>query len=205
MLNRQIRFATLISAMILLAGCTTAKVSLEDISKVDKTTEVIIVGRIEMMPKITKEELSLKMVFGGDELYKNFMIRTGTDIGEMTDYTTDADNMAVVKTEEDFYISHNRDEPFKLFGGWFYTQLHGGSNRTRSTVFFHIKDGMQIEIPKNANVVYLGNIKFKRDEFFNLKDIDLSQDGFDAAQKRFQKKFNTKMTMVKAKVTPVKK
>lgn len=204
MINRLKLFALIFPAILFLSGCMTARVSIEDLAEIDRATDVVVVGRIEIVPKITEEEVSLKMTIGADELYRYFMMRIQDDIGEMTDYTTDMEHMAAVKTEEVFYIPANRSEPFKFFGGWFYTKVHGGSGSSRSTVFFHIKDGIKVEIPKNAGAVYLGTIKFKRDEFFNLKDIDFEQDDFEAEQKRFKKKFKTKMTLVKAKVTQVK-
>ena len=205
MINRLNVFAAFIPVALLLGGCTTARVSLEDLASINKETEVVVVGRIEIIPKMEKEEVSLKMMFGGDELHQYFGMRIQNDIGDTTDYTTDTDNMAMVKTETDFYLQSNRNEPFKFYGGWFYTKIHGGGAPARSTVFFHITDGVQVEIPKNAGAVYLGVVKFKRDEFFNLKDVDIVQDDFEAAQKRFRKKFKTNMPMVKAKVTQIKK
>ena len=196
-------FAAIIPAL-LLGGCMIPKSSIEDLSGINKATDVIIVGRIEMVPKIAKEEVAVKMTIGGDELYRQFMLRVKNDVGETTNYTTDVDNMVVVKTEEDYYISSDRSEPFRIFGGWFYTELHGGAGIATSTVLYRIKGGVQVEIPKGADAVYVGDIKFKRDEFFNLKDISFSQDDFEAAQKRFQKKFKTKMHLVKAKITAVK-
>lgn len=204
MINQRILLVAILSAALFVTGCVTPKSSIEDLSAIDKATEVVIVGRIEIVPKIQKEDVSIKMAFGADELYRNFMMRINTDIGEMTNYMTDTDNMAVVKTEEDFYISSNRDEPFNLFGGWFYTKLHGGG-RVSSVALYQIRKGIKAEIPRGAGAVYLGTIKFKRDEFFNLKAIDFVQDDFEAAQKRFQKKFKTKMTLTKAKITEAKK
>ena len=205
MINQRNKFAAIILVALFLGGCTTAKVSIEDLASIDKKTDVVMVGRIEIIPKMEKEEVSLKMMFGGDELHQYFGMRIQNDIGDTTDYTTDTDNMAMVKTETDFYLQSSRNEPFKFYGGWFYTKIHGGGAPARSTVFFHITDGVQVEIPKNAGAVYLGVVKFKRDEFFNLKDVDIVQDDFEAAQKRFRKKFKTNMPLVKAKVTRVKK
>lgn len=199
--NQRGLFVAIISATILLSGCLTPRSSIEDLSSINKDTEVVLIGRIEIVPKIQKEEVSVKMAIGGDELYRTFILRINEDIGEMTDYMTDKDNMVVVKTEEDFYITSNRNEPFKFFGGWFYTKLHGGGGVSRSVALYHLINGMKADFPKNAGAVYLGTVRFKRDEFFNLKAIDFAQDDFDAAQKRFQKKFKTNMPLVKAKIS----
>lgn len=204
MINRPNLFAAIVLVALFLGGCTTTT-SINDLAEVNKATDVVIVGRIEIVPKIEKEEVSVKMALGGDDLYRQFVMRIKNNIGETTDYMTDRENMAVVKTEEDFYVPSKRSEPFKAFGGWFYTKLHGGAGVSGSTVFFHVRDGIKAEFPKNAGAVYLGTLRFKRDEFFNLKGIDFVQDDFEAAQKRFQKKFKTDMRLVKAKVTQVKK
>ena len=196
--------AAMLSATVLLSGCLTPKTSIEDLSAVNKATEVVIIGRIEIVPKIQKEDVSVKMAIGADELYRNFMLRINSEVGEMTNYMTDTDNMVVVKTEEDFYITSNRGEPFSVFGGWFYTKLHGGGSVSSSVALYNIINGMKAEFPKNAGAVYLGTIKFKRDEFFNLKAIDFAQDDYEGAQKRFQKKFKTSMPLAKARVTQAK-
>ena len=73
-----------------------------------------------------------------------------------------------------------------------------------STVFFQLKGGIEARYPKGAKAVYVGTIKFKRDEFYNLKNISVSQDGLEAAQKRFQTKFKSKYTLVKAELVRVK-
>lgn len=205
MINRQSLLSVIILAAMFLGGCTLPRTSIEDLSAINKETDVVMVGRIEMDPKITKEEVSVKRVIGAGDLYRKFMIRIQNDIGEMTDYVRDTENMAAVLTEEDYYVPTKRNEPFKIFGGWFYTTLNGGAGVSSSVVFFHIRDGIKIEIPKNAGAVYIGTIRFKRDEFFNLKDIEILQNDFEAAQKRFHKKFKTSMPLVKAKITQVKK
>jgi len=204
MINQRDVLVAIISATLLLSGCLTPRSSIEDLSAMNKETEVVIVGRIEIVPKIQKEDVSVKMALGTDELYRTFILRINEDIGEMTDYINDRDNMVVVKTEEDFYVTSSRNEPFSLYGGWFYTKVHGGSGASRSTTLYHIINGMKAEFPKNAGAVYLGTIRFKRDEFFNLKAIDFAQDDYAAAQKRFQKKFKTNMPLVKAKISQAK-
>lgn len=204
MINQSKLFLAAVAVAIFLSGCMTPKSSIEDLASVNKATEVIVVGRIEIVPKIQKEEVSVKMAIGGDDLYRQFVLRVNTDIGETTNYMTDTDNMAVVKTEEDFYISSNRNEPFNLFGGWFYTKLHGGGSVSSSVVLFQILDGIKAEIPSGAGAIYVGTIKFKRDEFFNLKAISFEQDDYEAAQRRFHKKFNTNMPLVRVKVTKAK-
>lgn len=204
MINQRILSVVMLSATFLLGGCLTPRTSIEDLSSVNKEKEVVIVGRIEIVPKIQKEDVSVKMAIGADDLYRTFILRINEDIGEMTNYTTDRDNMVVVKTEEDFYVTSGRNEPFSLYGGWFYTQLHGGGRITQSTMLYHLVNGMKAEFPKNAGAVYLGTVRFKRDEFFNLKAIDISQDDYEAAQKRFQKKFNTGMHLFKAKISQAK-
>lgn len=205
MLTRTKILLAIISAPLLLGGCLTPRSSIEDLAAVNKETEAVIVGRIEIVPRIEKEEVSIKRTIGADDLYQKFMLRVNEDIGETTKYMTDTDNMAVVKTEEDFYITSNRNAPFTLYGGWFYTQFHGGNNGSASVALYHIIKGMKVDIPKGAGAVYLGTIRFKRDEFFNLKTIDIVQDDYDAAKKRFQKKFKTNMQLAKVKITQAAK
>lgn len=201
-MNRNLRIAvTGFFVALMLGGCVMPRTSIESLSSVDKTKEVLIIGRIEIDPKIQKEDVTLKHVIGADDLYRKFILRINEDVSETTSYMNDRDNMAVVNTEEDFYITQNRTEPFKLYGGWFYTNFGGGRDSSISTVLFHILKGMKIEIPKGADAVYLGTIRFKHDEFYNLKAVDLLQNDYDAAQKRFQKKFNTRTALAKVRVT----
>lgn len=205
MINRLNIYAVIVSVALFLGGCMMPRASVENLADVDKAKDVIMVGQIDIVPKIQKEDVSVKMALGADELYRQFMLRIRNDIGETTDYMTDMENMAVVKTEEDFYVPSSRSEPFQLFGGWFYTKLHGGNGVSASVVFFHLTDGLKVEIPKNAGAIYLGTIKFRRDEFFNLKDIDIEQNDYEAAQRRFQKKFKTSMPLIKAKITHIRR
>ena len=199
-IRKGVSLVLLLSMAMFLSGCA-YKRTLDDISAVNPSNEVIFVGRIEIDPKIEKEDVTLKRVIGGGDLYRTFVMHTGEDISETGNYTSDMAHSAMVYTDEDFYLSFDRNEVFKMFGGYFYTEMTGGST---STVFFHIRDGMEARYSKNANAVYIGTIRFKRDEFFNLKDVNFSQDGFEAAQKRFQKKFKTKTQLVKAKISKAK-
>ncbi|HEY6094246.1 MAG TPA: hypothetical protein VIU93_04760 [Gallionellaceae bacterium] len=201
-MNQNLRNAVMgIFLALMLGGCVMPRTSIDSLSAVDKSKEVVIVGRIEIDPKIQKEDVSLKNTIGAGDLYRQFVLRVNEDVGETTNYMADRENMTVVQTEEDFYITQKRPEPFKLYGGWFYTAFNGGNGGSISTVLFHIVKGMKIEIPKGADAIYLGTIRFTRDEFYNLKAINLIQTDYEAAQKRFQKKFNTKMVLTKVRVT----
>ncbi len=188
-----------LAASMLFSGCAYRK-TLDDISTVNSANDVIVVGRIEIEPKIEKQDVSVKMAIGGGDLYRTFVLRIRNDISETTDYLNDRENMAVVYTDEDFYVPFDRSEPVRIFGGWFYTQLSGGAGVSRSTVLYHMVGGLKAEYSKNAKAIYIGTIKFKRDEFFNLKAISFSQDDFTSAQARFKSKFGTKMHLEKAKI-----
>ncbi len=191
-----------VTTSFLFSGCA-YRTTLTDISSVNSANEVIVVGRIEIEPRIEKKDVSVKMTLGGDDLYRTFVLRIRNDVGETTNYMNDQENAAVVYTDEDFYIPYDRSETVKIFGGWFYTQLSGGAGVSMSTVLFRIIGGLKAEYPKNAKAVYIGTIKFKRDEFYNLKAINFSQDDFSAAQKRFKSKFGTKMHLEKATIGKV--
>ena len=160
--------------------------------------ETIVVGRVELVPPLRKEEQKLKGL--GTVKFENkiFLItdeqyRTLTKEPEMADY---AGRIEAILGKNFFVRSSNR--PFYILGGMLYLDL-GGQEMNRA----YFPGGLKVSLKPGDKAVYVGTVRYHRNEFFGVTNAAIVDD-YDRANAEYKKKFGAKYPLRKALLTPVK-
>lgn len=195
-----IKICSVIIITLFLSACTLPQMSIANLKEVKKD-EVIVVGKLQLLPHIRKDEVIYKniIVFGKNELHRQLRLIVSDKYYDLKgkaafDYTD-----SVLTFDGDyFYFTWKRKKPLHILGTTFTTRW---TQTNRDSMTFTIKKGLKINRFKKGKAFYLGNITFKRDEFFNIKKIDINQKGLKKAQRIFRKKYKTRMKLRKAKLS----
>jgi hypothetical protein len=160
--------------------------------------ETVVVGRIELVPPLRKNEQKLKGLGTGNFENKIILIadeqyRTLTDDPGMADY---AGRIEAILGKNFFVRSDNK--PFYILGGMLYLDL-GGREMNRA----YFPGGLKVSIKPGDKAVYVGTVRYHRNEFFEITKAAIVDD-YDRANAEFKKKFGTKYPLRKALLTTVK-
>ena len=101
----------------------------------------------------------------------------------------------VTNDGEYYFYSWDKNMPFIILGVSFITHW---SSSNRETMTLKVNDGIKARHSGKSRAVYVGDVTFVRDEFFNIKDIKIDQSGYRAAKKEFTKRFHKQWKMEKA-------
>jgi hypothetical protein len=160
--------------------------------------ETVVVGRIEIVPPLRKDEQKLKGLGTGNFENKVFLLadehyRVLTEEPKMADY---AGRIEVILGKNFFVRSHSR--PFFILGGMMYLDL-GGREMNRA----YFPGGLKASLKPGDKAVYVGTVQYHRNEFFEVTKAAIVDD-YDRANAEFKKKFGTKYPLRKALLTTVK-
>lgn len=183
---------------LFLTSCIMPHMQIDKLSEL-KNDEVIYIGSINFDPHIKKDEVSYKNVINltGEELYKNIYIKASDAYYELEGHHGfDLKSSVAGREGESYYFSWKKDDPLYILGVSFFTSW----GARRETMTLVIKNGVNVEHDNKHRAVYIGDITFKRDEFFNIKDIKISQSGYKKAVQEFHDKYGTQMQVGVAKL-----
>jgi len=160
--------------------------------------ETVVVGRIELVPPLRKNEQKLKGLGTGNFENKIILIadeqyRTLTDEPGMADYAGRIEAIL----GKNFFVRSDR-KPFFILGGMLYLDL-GGREMNRA----YFPGGLKVSIKPGDKAVYVGTVQYHRNEFFEITKAAIVDD-YDRANTEFKKKYGTKTPLRKALLTPVK-
>lgn len=160
--------------------------------------ETIVVGRVELVPPLRKDEQKLKGLGTGKFENRIFLItdeqyRTLTKEPEMADYAGRIEAIL----GKNFFVRSN-SKPFFILGGMLYLDL-GGPEMNRA----YFPGGLKVSLKPGDKAVYVGTIKYHRNEFFEVTKAAIVDD-YDRANAEFKKKFGAKYPLRKTLLTPVK-
>jgi hypothetical protein len=160
--------------------------------------ETVVVGRIELVPPLRKNEQKLKGLGTGNFENKIILIadeqyRTLTDEPGMADY---AGRIEAILGKNFFVRSDSK--PFYILGGMLYLDL-GGQEMNRA----YFPGGLKVSIKPGDKAVYVGTVRYHRNEFFEITKAAIIDD-YDRANAEFKKKFGAKYPLRKALLTTVK-
>lgn len=160
-----------------------------------KKNEVILVGKIVFNPPLRKEEQHITTMFFKNHYINTFMLSAGNNYDVIRDGSHDFSEAYMTKLGETYYITADNKKPFYMSGGFFYTYMDGRASETTS---YELKGGIKLQPKPTDKALYIGTITFVRDEFFNIKDVTISQNGYKQVNAAFKKKFNTGINLKKA-------
>jgi len=172
-------------ALIVFSLCSyhAAAKQLKSLKSLDED-EIILVGRVELLPPLEDFEQNLKGI--GSKRYKN---AASFIIGERS---VDLENPRLrdnkyadgVQLGQDFYIRRKRND----------TLFYSGSMILTSSVMGGVMDrivlpgGLKYAIRASDKAVYIGTFQYHRDDYNAITKVDLLND-FERANKAFIKQF----------------
>jgi hypothetical protein len=160
--------------------------------------ETVVVGRIELVPPLSKDEQKLKGLGTGKFENKIFLMtderyRVLTKEPEIADYAGRIEAIL----GKNFFVRSN-SKPFYILGGMLYLDL-GGSEMNRA----YFPGGLKVSLKPGDKAVYVGTVQYHRNEFFEVTKAAIVDD-YDRANAEFKKKFGAKYPLRKALLTAVK-
>jgi hypothetical protein len=191
--------ALLLAAALALAGCVPS--ALAPISSADGvgSGETIIVGRVELVPPLRKGEQRLNAIGTGS--YENLMLLlTGERERPLPPDPAIADyaDRIEAKLGSHFFV-RTRNAPFYILGGIVFLEMSGsGMSRAR------FPGGLKVEVEPGDRAVYIGTLRYHRDEFFGITRVTVV-DEYGAADAEFRKKFGSSVLLRKTLMRPAKK
>lgn len=158
---------------ILLGGCVPA---LEEVKSAKdlQPNEVLLVGKVELIPKLEKfEQQNLKgigtgkfkghfgLIFAAQKPTYKKGSESGTTYKQM-------DNYALVEPGKTFFVRYPKGKPVYFLGGVIYLSSDGGALES-----IKLPGGISYVPGKNARAIYLGTIRYSRDDYNAIKKVRL--------------------------------
>lgn len=179
------------------AGCVAGRRPVTTLSDVG-SDQAILVGRIELDPPLKEGEQVVTGPF--NKSAKNQIIFVTDDhprtfSGDLS--TSDYMKSVVAPLGATYYVAVPR-KPLFLLRGLFYVSWT--SNRWEKAWF---PGGYRVDIRPEDRAVYMGTVRYTRNEFMDIKKVEIIDDySRDAAQ--FRKRFGSGVGLQKRLATPVK-
>lgn len=160
--------------------------------------ETIVVGRVELVPALQKDEQKIKglnsasfekkLFLFADEKYRVFKQEPQLD-----DYA----GRIEATIGNNFFVRSN-SKTFHILGGMMYLEV-GGKEMNRA----YFPGGYKATIRPGDKAIYIGTIQYHRNEFFDISKVSIVDD-YDRANIEFKNKYGGKYTLSKALLTPAK-
>lgn len=188
--------------LLLLTGALSACVGparqqLNSLSEI-QDGEVLVVGRVELVPALGQGEQALETLGSGYLKDKFYLL--ASDTFRRLDHEPEAadyDGRIEAYLGKDYTVRSGA-KPFFVLGGMLMLESRGD----RATqVFF--PGGLKIPVRPGDKAVYVGTLRYHRNEFFEISRIDIVDD-YDRANAEFKKTYGAKYSLRRALMTPVK-
>ena len=159
--------------------------------------ETVVIGRIELVPPLKKDEQKLKGL-GTGKFENKIILITDTQYRQLTQEPGMADYAGRIEATlgKNFFVRSD-SKPFYILGGMMYLDL-GGQEMNRA----YFPGGLKVALKPGDKAVYVGTVQYHRDEFFEIKKAVIVDD-YDRANTEFKKKFGSKQPLRKALLTQV--
>lgn len=196
-MNNRIRYTRLVYRLFacivfaaFITGCALPSAMQKATNLEVSPSSVIIVGKIEIDPPIDKEleQTTHWNVIGDDAILSKIVMATGAD---PTPVNTD-----VVISEWQNYIEAVQSKTFFLQTRRQRTYLKGAMitldaiNQDR----IWLPGGMYFDAPKDAQVIYLGTLRYTRNDFNDIKNVEII-DEYKNTLAEFKQRFGSSATM----------
>jgi len=160
--------------------------------------ETVVVGRIELVPPLRKDEQKLKGL-GTGRFENKIILITDDHYRVLKDEPGMADFAGRIEATlgKTFFVRSN-NKPFFILGGMMYLDL-GGEEMNKA----YFPGGLKVPLKPGDKAVYIGTVQYYRNEFFEITKAAIADD-YDRANAEFKKKFRARYPLHKALLTPVK-
>lgn len=160
--------------------------------------EVVIVGKVELVPALRKGEQKIRgMVVGNFEntvyLMMDEKLRPLPQDPRIADYA----GRIEARFGSTFFV-RSKAAPSYVLGGILFLEI-GGSSQEK----IYFPGGFQVAAKPGDRALYVGTLRYQRDEFFEFQRITVV-DEYKEANAEFQARFGASQTLRKALLTRVK-
>jgi hypothetical protein len=185
-------------AALAVAGCVPA--ALEPVSSPESvgTGETIIVGRVELVPPLRKGEQRLNAMGTGSYENKMLLLTDGRERPLPPDPAIADYADRIEATLGSHFFVRTRNTPFYILGGIVFLEMGPGMSRAR------FPGGLKVDLEPGDRAVYIGTLRYHRDEFFEITRITVV-DEYNVADAEFRKKFGNGVLLRKTLMRPAKK
>jgi hypothetical protein len=192
------RVATALLLTALLSACAgPPRLPLHKLSEL-KPGETIVVGRVELVPPLAADEQQLNAM-GSGYLRNLFYLITSDKYHRLTAEPSDSDYSGRIEATlgKDFTV-RSSDKPFYIIAGSMTTDT---GNNSGDKAYF--PGGLEVPIRPGDKAIYIGTLRYYRDEFMNVKKTVLVDD-YARANAEFRKTYGARYSLRKALVRLVK-
>jgi hypothetical protein len=184
--------------------------------------KIVVVGRVELHPPLQPGEQMIGKDFVED-IQGAFLLLSGNSIVKtaptptsnesepaetaVTDEEADAvqddeapaEDVALFTAmfEKEFFLTVDRDQPFFLHGGTFYTAYDPPTAVEPHTFEYSLR----VDLKQSDEAVYIGTIQYFRDERNNLTRVAV-RDDFQWAEKKFRERYGDGRALRKSLAVP---
>jgi hypothetical protein len=194
------RFLRTLAALLVLALAACAPAARAPLTSLDAlgSDEVVVVGKVELVPALRKGEQKIRgMVVGNFEntmyLMMDEKLRPLPEDPRIADYAGRIE--ALIGST--FFV-RSKAAPSYVLGGMLFLDIGGNSMQKA-----YFPGGFQVAAKPGDRAVYVGTLRYHRDEFFEVTRITVV-DEYREASAAFEAKFGKGQTLRKALLTRVK-
>ena len=185
-------------AVVVSACAPAARAPLTSLSSLDKD-EVVIVGKVELVPPLRKGEQKIRgMVVGNIEntmhVFMDDKLRPMPADPRIADFA----GRIEAKIGDTFFV-RGKAAPAYVLGGLLFLEI--GGNSPQQKIYF--PGGFQVAAKPGDRAVYVGTLRYHRDEFFEIQRVTVV-DEYQQANAEFQAKFGSSQKLRRALLTRVK-
>lgn len=177
------------------AGCAVPIPAVNSMSEVH-SHEVAVVGEIVINPPLDEKDQNLQSIGSGQFKNKAYFV-TDTKWREKTGPIDIGDQAFETTLGQPFYVKL-ADKPFYILSGVIYTDVQ--ANAVPDSV--NLPGGLRVNLHPNDRAVYIGTIRFTRNEYFDITKAQIIDD-YARANAEFKKKFGVHYNLRKALVEPL--
>lgn len=194
-----------IAAALLCAGCVTVSEGVGSISEVGQD-EVLVVGRIEIIPRIKPEEQTYKATdpFNSKRHFLGRAVMFVSDKPEYQNHTGHALNPAL---EETFFLKVPRSQRYMVKGSVtmrFAMRTTSPRTATVDQTELMFPSPAELDMRPGDKAIYIGTLRMHRDEFHEVTKAEI-RDDYERALADYRKKFGSAPAPRKALLKSVKR
>lgn len=195
-----ITLPSFLALSFLLSGCSIGGKFLPEVGslKTVKKDEVIIVGTIDLKPKLDKDEQELDpkgvwdvMGYGGKNKNRSMVTFNSKPVSSGYKYVINPELGKV------FFFKVPRNLKYIVDGEVLTVFSRFGSEK------IILPTGFKINIKSSDKAIYIGKIRYIRDDFNSITRVEL-KDNYKKARRLFRKKFGKKYKLRKSLVKSIK-
>jgi hypothetical protein len=159
--------------------------------------ETVVVGRVELVPPLHEHDQRLRGPMSGRYANKMFMM-VDDKHRELIEEPSFGDFKGRIDaTFGQEFMVRSRNEPFYIIAGMMYLSLGYGMPDQA-----YFPGGLKADIRPGDKAVYIGTIRYHRNEFFEVTDAEIVDD-YERVNAEFKMQFGEQHPLRKALLNPV--